>query len=187
MRNLAGDHYNVDKYIPVELAHARIKPVFQSEPVQDEVPAHFTGKLCGWTFVRAWYYWVAHGPALPFKYAEPMHELIGKEVRVGGHCGCPAPREYRTHPDNEGVTSYHVDTQEGLEILAAVLRKWQEDIQKEKESVELAEKIKRKREEEQYEKEALEHAESVAPKEEADQTETPVSVLRSIGGGGKIL
>jgi len=39
-------------------------------------------------------------------------------VRVGGHCGSPSPREYYAEPYFIGVPLYHIDTQEGLNVLA---------------------------------------------------------------------
>jgi len=128
MKNLAGVR-ECDQTIRTELTQAGIEPHY-TELGGGEVPAHEFGKLCGWTFRRAWYYWVASGPPLPFEYATPLHNLIGEEVRVEGHCGCPAPEEwYKLIGDyaSHGAGTYHVDTQEGLDILAATLRKWQRD------------------------------------------------------------
>ena len=128
MKNLAGV-YRCDDDIPGELVYAQIEPVYSIAQIDGEVPTHFTGKLCGWTFRRAWYYWVANGPPLPFKYATPLHELIGTEVRVAGDCGCPSLEERygKTIPKAIGVPSYHIDTQDGLAIFAATLRKWARD------------------------------------------------------------
>jgi hypothetical protein len=82
-RDTSANHVaEVDHTIREELCQARI-PVIQLPKVQDhsEVPTTVQGKLCGWTFVRAWYYWVADGPALLFEFADPLHEHIGQEVR----------------------------------------------------------------------------------------------------------
>lgn len=116
MDNAAGD-YRCDEYLPAELTRAGIEPVHQFEQQRGEVPAHWTGKLCGWKFFRAWYYWIAEGPSLPLEQAAPLHILFGDEVRVDGNCACPAP----TGP----VGGYHIDTQDGLCAFAAVLRKQQ--------------------------------------------------------------
>ena len=129
MKNLAGV-LGCESTIKDELAYAGITCHY-IDPGRSEVPSHICGRLCGWTFTRAWYYWRATGPALPFKYAAPLHELIGKEVRVGGHAGCPSPEKWYGKtgpiPNIIGVPSYHIDTQEGLTIFAATLKKWSRD------------------------------------------------------------
>ncbi len=126
MKNLAGQ-WRCDDIIPGELVYAGITPIYHIEQLASEVPTHFTGELHRWEFKRAWYYWVAKGPALPLKYASPLHLLIGDEVRVSGHCGCPSPEEWRKSYENGAVNLYHIDTQEGLAILAATIRKWRRD------------------------------------------------------------
>ncbi len=84
-----------------------------------EVPSLAIGELSGWTFQRRWYYWSAEGPGIPPDVAEKLHASHGREVRVEGHCGCPSPLEWRK---GFAIGSYHVDTQEGLNALADVLR-----------------------------------------------------------------
>lgn len=81
------------------------------------------GNLHGWTFRRAWYYWIASGPILSNEYAMPLHESHGKSVRVSGHCGCPSPEEWC---GDRGVGLYHVDNQEGLKALADTIRNAQD-------------------------------------------------------------
>ena len=76
------------------------------------------GELFGWKFRRAWYYWMASGPGIPFEAATKLHETNGKSVRVNGNCGCPSPAEQGGGP----VTSYHVDNQDGLNALAVTIR-----------------------------------------------------------------
>lgn len=85
-----------------------------------EVPTRVIGSIAGWEFERAWYYWRAKGPGIPTEDATELHEELGKEIRVNGHCGCPSPKEQF---GNFGVGSYHIDTQRGLNTLAALLRK----------------------------------------------------------------
>lgn len=84
-----------------------------------EVPSRAAGSLAMWHFRRAWYYWVAEGPGIPPDVAEKLHAAHGKDVRVDGHCGCPSPSEWFK---GFAVGHYHVDTQEGLNALADVLR-----------------------------------------------------------------
>lgn len=90
-------------------------------PIQlgGEVPSLAIGSLSGWVFERRWYYWAAHGPGIPCEIAEKLHATHGTEVRVEGHCGCPSPRVWRK---GFAIGSYHIDTQEGLNTLAATLR-----------------------------------------------------------------
>ena len=126
MKNAAGDK-GCDVYLRAELEAAGIKVVpyralKEYEPRHSEVPADVIGELNGWKFVRAWYYWVARGPAIPFELAGPLHETHGQEVRVAGHCGCPSPREWYGESNPDGVPDYHVDSQAGLNALAAVIQ-----------------------------------------------------------------
>jgi len=84
-----------------------------------EVPSKAVGGLASWGFQRAWYYWIAEGPGIPPDIAEKLHATHGKDVRVDGHCGCPSPLEWHK---GFAVGRYHVDTQEGLNALAATIR-----------------------------------------------------------------
>mgnify|MGYP007100154505 FL=1 len=124
MKNAAGD-VNCDVYIRQELEAANI-PVTEMEILRSkgEVPSAIIGILDGWTFRRAWYYWVAQSDrsVLLFNFADPLHEKYSEAVRVDGHCGCPAPREYLKEPWCIGVNLYHVDSQEGLIALADAIR-----------------------------------------------------------------
>lgn len=131
--NLAGDLEGCLDRIPKELEEAGIEVYdFTSDPEkQGEVPFRHFGHLRGWFFHRAWYYWVVarmssdRSVVLPFEYADPLYQTHGKSVRVGGHCGCPAPREhYSAAHGHLGVETYHVDTQDGLNALADTIRKW---------------------------------------------------------------
>lgn len=90
MQNLAGNK-NCDREIRRELERARID-VVEGQATRGEVPYTITGSLAGWTFERAWYYWVAKGQ-LPLEIAKQLYaDPIGKtDVRVAGHCGCPPP------------------------------------------------------------------------------------------------
>lgn len=40
----------------------------------------------------------------------------GNSIRVGGHCGCPSPKDYNV------TYCYHIDSQEGLNEFARVLK-----------------------------------------------------------------
>jgi len=84
-----------------------------------EVQSAYLGSHCRWIFKRAWYYWVAEGPGIPPDKAQDFHNQWGTQVRVEGHCGCPSPLEY-----NQGfaIGYYHIDTQEGLNAFAKLLK-----------------------------------------------------------------
>jgi len=125
MKNAAGDK-NCDEYIREELEIAGIP--FEEDDIfkhsNGEVPSGIVGIFDGWTFRRAWYYWVAETKTSPllFKYADKLHEKYGKDVRVAGNCGCPAPREWFDKPYHIGVNFYHVDSQLGLLKLAEAIK-----------------------------------------------------------------
>ena len=117
MKNLAG-RPECDVHIRSELSIAGI-PAESVEYRNTEVPYTVIGKLGAFTFRRAWYYWTVSGP-MPLAEAEKMYaDPAGvNDVRVVGHCGCP-PAEWQR---NGFVESYHIDTQEGLNLFAATVR-----------------------------------------------------------------
>jgi len=158
MINLAGNE-ECDLYIKEELRTAGISAIKGAKST-GEVPSKITGSICGWTLHRAWYYWVANGPALPFKYSVPLNEIAGEVIRVAGYAGGMDPIKWYGEPAKKsayadieknkdlliklgrnmdeikaeieeryckGVMNYHIDTQTGLNLFAAVLRKWEDD------------------------------------------------------------
>lgn len=121
MKNYAGVT-TADDAIEAELKEAGIETFRMPEFTRAQHPEMRTvvvGSLHGWSFRRAWYYWIASGPGIEVETAERLHATHGKEVRVDGHCGCPSPREWF-----KGLACghYHVDTQEGLNALALTIR-----------------------------------------------------------------
>ena len=90
-----------DPYIELELKLAGINVV--EKETKGEVPTKYIGELEGFTFERAWYYWIVKGN-VPLELANEMYENpIGKkDVRVTGHCGCPAPEECARKMDLNG-------------------------------------------------------------------------------------
>lgn len=111
----------IDAQVLGELDQAGIHAEGPAEFLRErrEVPAAYLGQFFKWGFRRAWYYWVAEGPGVPPDAAEAFHRKWGTQARVDGHCGCPSPLEW-----NRGfaVGLYHIDTQEGLNAFAALLR-----------------------------------------------------------------
>ena len=119
--NKAGTHADTDAVLSAKLSAAGIQVLCHEflRKRQKEVKTAIMGELHQWGFDRAWYYWIANGPGIPVEEAEALHAVHGRVVRVGGHCGCPNPREYY---GGFGVGVYHVDTQDGLNALAATIR-----------------------------------------------------------------
>lgn len=123
MNNYAGrSGPELDEDLVAELTAAGIEVYRMPEMMRDdhvEVKSIIIGTLYGWTFHRAWYYWVCKGPGIEVNAAEDLHVAFGQEVRVAGHCGCPSPREWF-----KGLAcgNYHVDTQAGLKALADTIK-----------------------------------------------------------------
>jgi hypothetical protein len=118
-RNYAG-RADVDDALEAELRASgievnRVPELFR----KSEVRTIIMGSLHGWTFKRAWRYWVCEGPGIDVVTAERLHATHGEEVRVDGHPQCPSPREWL-----KGLACglYHVDTQIGLNALADTIR-----------------------------------------------------------------
>jgi hypothetical protein len=100
--NLAGNA-ECDLVIEEELFVVGVK-IVRGAP-RGEVPTSLTGMLLGrydiYTFRRAWRYWIVNG-RVPIDIAERMYEQRPygrRDVRVAGHCACPAPREWAKHFD----------------------------------------------------------------------------------------
>jgi hypothetical protein len=166
MQNLAG-HPDSTRLAKSELEAAGIPVVTLAEPY-GEPKAWIGGDLHGFTFRRAWYYWVVEG-RMPIDQARGLYadDVGRKDVRCAGHCACPPPDEWcewyamdgiRLYRDQDGkqakqwadfmtgriaddegeprfvadpsqvhgarayVTSYHVDSADGLRLLADVIR-----------------------------------------------------------------
>lgn len=119
--NKAGRHGDTDDILRAELEAAGIvveqNDLFRS--TSGEVHTSIVGTLHGWTFRRAWYYWVCEGPGIEVAAAERLHAEHGQTARVAGHCGCPSPREWF-----KGLACglYHVDDAPGLRALADTIK-----------------------------------------------------------------
>lgn len=121
MKNLAGET-KADLDILEELEKSDIDIVEGGDKSKGEVPCTLSGKLGGWDFSRAWYYWVASAQdkkGLPLEVATELHErkypIIGEDqpknygqvIRVAGHCGCPHPKEWAKHYDRDSKLLLH--------------------------------------------------------------------------------
>ena len=116
--NLAGKRD--DKTPETELQAAGIEAVKLPEMCRyGEPETIIIGQIAGWSFKRAWYYWVAKGPGIDVLTAECLHALHGSSVRVDGHCAAPSPREWF-----KGLACghYHVDGPDGLKALADTIK-----------------------------------------------------------------
>jgi len=116
--NYAG-RSDVDEELAAELAAAGIPCGRHAFLARDgQVRTSVIGVLHGWSFRRAWCYWICKGPGIEVEAAEQLHRSFGREVRVEGHCGCPSPREWF-----KGLACghYHVDTLRGLAALATTI------------------------------------------------------------------
>ncbi|MEY2664950.1 MAG: Ralstonia phage [Candidatus Parcubacteria bacterium] len=102
MKNLAGVA-ECDKEIRRELARSGIE-VVDIEKGNTEVPYSVIGTLGTMTFRRAWYYWVVNC-RVPLDVAKMLYtDPVGKtDIRVAGHCGCPAPEEWVEYIDERGM------------------------------------------------------------------------------------
>jgi hypothetical protein len=120
MKNLAGVEtcdFNIEK----ELTQAGFE-IIPMESTNSEVPYTIGGKIGNNTvFTRAWYYWCVEC-IVPLDIANIMyHHSDGKtDIRVAGHCGCPPPSEWL---DGGNVTTYHIDTQKGLNLFSLTIKR----------------------------------------------------------------
>jgi hypothetical protein len=92
VQNLAGkDTVRNDKQILLELTRCGIA----AEPFDcgsSEVQCTLRGRMGGTVFTRAWTYWIV-STHMPLNIAQRMyaHPVGVTDIRVAGHCGCPAP------------------------------------------------------------------------------------------------
>jgi len=84
-----------------------------------EVPTNYYGKIQWILFERAWSYWVVSNLKMPLETAwKIFNEPISNCIRAFGHCGCVEP----TWNNNQYVDCYHVDSQEGLNLLVKYIK-----------------------------------------------------------------
>lgn len=111
-----------DTQIRSELEQSGLKILKLPKAIEGEVPTHLIGYTegrSGWSFHRAWRYYIAKGPGIPPDIAQAFHEEWGQQVRVDGHCGCPSPLDWF---EGFAVGHYHIDTQEGLNAFVRLLQ-----------------------------------------------------------------
>lgn len=145
MQNLAGVR-DCDKTVKSELEVAGAHPV-KVDRMNSEVPTSYIGVLNGFKFMRAWYYWVVTGDMPlndAIKIYETFGKEL--EVRTEGMAGNDDPRKWAKNKNydkeikpyldqhlpieeltkvseriskqgEQVISTYHVDTQEGLNEL----------------------------------------------------------------------
>lgn len=117
----------VERSVLRELERCRIPAI--EETARGEVPSQHMGKLGDFTFRRAWYYWVVHGP-VPLEVAKELHEdIVGRtDIRVDGHCGCPAPEyPWVKYYDEQGRQIYKLKEADEQAREEALLDKWSKE------------------------------------------------------------
>jgi hypothetical protein len=116
MRNLAGDR-ECDTVIAGELALTGIELV-HGKRSDYEVAASITGKLGKFVFTRAWSYWIVGGK-VPLGVANKLYRLNKEKIRSGGDCACRSPETWA----REGfIDTYHIDSQEGLNLFVKTIK-----------------------------------------------------------------
>ena len=115
-----NDRPKLNAILRNELEYAGIRAV--SGPLLDhpEVFTNISGVMPGWTFTRSWRYWVASSDTgLAMEHAEKLQAYMGHSARAGGDCACRGPGVW-----GEGgvMKGYHLDSQDGLNALAASIR-----------------------------------------------------------------
>ena len=126
MKNLAGVE-NCDIFIKDELMRCGID-IIEGERAKGEVAASISGKLKDFTFHRAWYYWIVEG-LLPLHVAQELYaDEVGKtDIRVDGHCGCPAPeKHYVKWLSEDGREIIPEDQKKPFEDMAKSHPNWEE-------------------------------------------------------------
>ena len=119
--NKAGDHVDIDNILEAELYRAGINAEKHNwlRTGSGEVKTSVIGTLHGWSFTRAWYYWVCEGPGIEGDIAEKLFNSHGKTVRTGGYYAYSNPRDYYK---GSACGLYHVDDDEGLKALTDTIK-----------------------------------------------------------------
>jgi hypothetical protein len=122
MKNLAQvDLCDIDIALELQAAGVRFERL---DYALSEVPYHLVGKLGKWTFIRSWYYWKATAPdgeGVPDDNAKAFNNHWRGQVRVAGFAGGTDVHNWLSSSGT--IDSYHIDTQEGLNAFADLVRK----------------------------------------------------------------
>ncbi len=137
MKLLSSTNPRMNEELREELVTAGIEVVEPTEEVAARLKAegYFTTYVTGqlhrqgkpvMEFKRCWYYWEVNG-RIPYRAAMALwRNPVGRQyVRAAGVSGGDDPRNWMDH-DSRGayIETYHIDTQEGLSLFVATLRKY---------------------------------------------------------------
>lgn len=104
LSNLAG-RMDCDRIIVQELERAKIQIERNPRRSRAEVASSIRGTMSGGLiFTRGWTYWVVRG-LVPLEIAAALYaDPVGKtDIRVTGHCACPAPTDpWVSYLDDKG-------------------------------------------------------------------------------------
>lgn len=120
MKNLAGTGNDEQAIKELEEAGIQVFKYPESFRSTNECKLLVVGTIEPWLFERRWCYWSAKGPGINIEQAVPFNEKWGKEVRANGFAG--GIEDLYDHFKGFAVTSYHIDTQEGLNEFTALLK-----------------------------------------------------------------
>jgi hypothetical protein len=132
MNNLAGqDQGYVEKEVVHELELAGIPAIRLPSWGNSEVHSKYIGQIGDVTFVRAWYYWMVEC-CVPFNVAMELYDFddeIKRTIRVKGNGADCNPADViqewcRDDPSLGAIHSYHIDSQEGLNLFVSTLKKY---------------------------------------------------------------
>ena len=100
MENLARREFEADvnKKVREELEIANIPVIKLPSYMNTEVKTSYIGMLNGFTFYRAWYYWICQGD-IPLEKAKDIYKNYRElSIRAGGHCGNVDPESQSHNP-----------------------------------------------------------------------------------------
>lgn len=121
MINLAGTGNDEQAKKELEEAGIEIFAYPESYRTSNECKLTVVGTVGPWLFTRSWYYWVAKGPGINIEQAVQLNEKYGTVVRADGYAG--GIEDLWDHFKGFAVGTYHIDSQEGLNAFAALLKK----------------------------------------------------------------
>lgn len=121
MINLAGTGNNEQAMKEMEEAGIEVYAYSDSLANSNECRVKVIGTIGPWFFTRSRDYWVAKGPGLNIEQAIQLNEKHGKEVRADGYIG--GIDDLYEHFKGFAVTTYHIDSQEGLNVFTELLKK----------------------------------------------------------------
>ena len=125
MKNLAGT--GDDQQAKKELEEAGIEIFVQPEffANNNECQLVVVSFLGPWSFNRCWYYWSVTGPGINIEQAITFNKQWGKEVRAAGCSG--GIEDLYDYFKGFAVSSYHIDSQEGLNAFVKLLKQIMQD------------------------------------------------------------